>query len=169
MYVCELTKRRYRGKTPRDDPRPGRRRALSSVGSSARSSASTSSCCLLNARHEVIGHGDGVRSVASTPRSFTRARCSSRPSLRFGCLDRARPQPSIRAIPNRRKKTSTITKRLVEAGELLGIQRARSRDRRQPRSRLVPLSAAALRGIHDDHKSTAHRPVDGCARCRRNA
>ena len=72
---------------------------------------------LLSARHEVMAKGTmSVRN--STPRSFTRGRSSSLPA-RLGHPSCSFNHPS--GDPEPSEEDLTITKRPVEAGDLLGI------------------------------------------------
>ena len=118
MYVCELTKRRYRGKTPKAIRGPDDVVAL--VGAKLRKEKRENFIVLLlNARHEVmcvetISVGNLNASIVHPREVFRSALLESAASIVL-----VHNHPS--GDPEPSEEDLAITKRLVEAGNLLGI------------------------------------------------
>ena len=118
MYVAELTKRRYRGKQPRVIRGPDDVVAL--VGKKLRKEQREHFLVvLLNARHEVTGIE--TISIGSLNASIVHPREVFRPAMiaTAASVVLVHNHPSGDAEPS--EEDLSITKRLVECGELLGI------------------------------------------------
>lgn len=118
MYVCELTRRRYRGKTPKEIRGPDD--VVSLVGSKLRKEKRENFLVLLlNARHEVlcvetVSVGSLNASIVHPREVFRSAVIQSAASI---VLIHNHPSGD----PEPSEEDLSITKRLVEAGDLLGI------------------------------------------------
>lgn len=118
MYVCELTKRFYRGKKPREIRGPDD--VVAFVGPKLRKEQREHFLVLLlNARHEVIGKetvsiGSLNASIVHPREVFRSAIVNSAASI-IACHN----HPSGDAEPS--EEDIAITKRLVQVGELIGI------------------------------------------------
>jgi DNA repair protein RadC len=118
VYVCELTRRRYRGKTPKEIRGPDDVVAL--VGPKLRKEKRENFLVLLlNARHEVmcvetVSVGSLNASIVHPREVFRSAVIQSAASVVL-----VHNHPS--GDPEPSEEDLTITKRLVEAGDLLGI------------------------------------------------
>ena len=118
MYVCELTKRRYRGKVPKAIRGPDDVVAL--VGRKLkREPREHFLVLLLNARHEVLGKE--VVSIGSLNASIVHPREVFRPALLQAAASIVLVHNHPSGDPEPSEEDVGITKRLVEAGELLGI------------------------------------------------
>ena len=118
MYVCELTKRRYRGKTPKEIRGP--EDVVSLVGPKLRREKRENFIVLLlNASHEVlcvetVSVGSLNASIVHPREVFRSAVIQSAASVVL-----VHNHPS--GDPEPSEEDLSITKRLVEAGDLLGI------------------------------------------------
>ena len=118
MYVCELTKRRYRGKKPREIRGPDDVVAL--VGPKLRRERRENFVVLLlNARHEVMCVE--TVSVGSLNASIVHPREVFRSALVESAASVVLVHNHPSGDPEPSEEDLSITKRLVEAGELLGI------------------------------------------------
>jgi DNA repair protein RadC len=118
MYVCELTKRRYRGKVPKAIRGPDDVVAL--VGKKLRTTTREQFLILLlNARHEAIGWE--TISVGSLNASIVHPREVFKPAITESAASIILVHNHPSGDPEPSEEDLTITKRLVEAGELLGI------------------------------------------------
>lgn len=118
MYVCELTKRRYRGRLPKAIRGPDD--VVAVIGSKLkREHREHFIVLLLNARHEVLGKE--TVSIGSLNASIVHPREVFKPALlqSAASIVLVHNHPSGDAEPS--EEDLSITKRLVEAGELLGI------------------------------------------------
>jgi DNA repair protein RadC len=119
VYVCELTKRRYRGKRPKEIRGPDDVVALVSR-TIRRDPREHFLVLLLNARHEAmavetVSIGSLNASLVHPREVFRSAIVNSAASIVV-----ARTHPS--GDPEPSEEDLAITKRLVHCGELLGIQ-----------------------------------------------
>jgi DNA repair protein RadC len=118
VYVCELTRRRYRGKTPKGIRGPDDVVAL--VGPKLRKEKRENFLVLLlNARHEVmcvetVSVGSLNASIVHPREVFRSAVIQSAASVVL-----VHNHPS--GDPEPSEEDLSITQRLVEAGDLLGI------------------------------------------------
>ena len=118
MYVCELTKRRYRGKKPKEIRGPDDVAAF--VGPKLRKELREHFLVLLlNARHEVMAKE--TVSVGSLNASIVHPREVFKPALLASAASIVLCHNHPSGDPEPSEEDLTITKRLVEAGELLGI------------------------------------------------
>lgn len=118
MYVCELTKRRYRGKTPKVIHGPDDVVAL--VGRKlSREKRENFLVLLLNARHEVM-FVETV-SVGSLNASIVHPREVFRPAVVQSAASVVLVHNHPSGDPEPSEEDLSITKRLVEVGDLLGI------------------------------------------------
>ncbi len=118
MYVCELTKRKYRGKKPREIRGPDDVTAF--VGPKLRCEQREHFLVLLlNARHEVIGRE--TVSVGSLNASIVHPREVFKPAILASAASVVLVHNHPSGDPEPSEEDLAITKRLVEAGELLGI------------------------------------------------
>jgi DNA repair protein RadC len=118
MYVRELTTRKYRGKPPA--PIRGPDDVVAILGRKLRHEQREHFVVLLlNARHEVLRQE--VVSVGSLNASIVHPREVFRPAIQHGAASvvLCHNHPSGDAEPS--EEDLSITKRLVECGELLGI------------------------------------------------
>ena len=119
MYVCELTKRKYRGKKPREIRGPDD--VVAFVGSKLRREQREHFLVLLlNARHEVIGRE--TVSIGSLNASIVHPSEVFKPAIQESAASILIVHNHPSGDPEPSEEDLTITKRLVEAGELLGIQ-----------------------------------------------
>lgn len=119
MYVAELNRRRYRGKKPREIRGPDDVVAI--IGKALRSEQREHFLVLLlNARHEVLGRE--TVSVGSLNASIVHPREVFKPAILASAASiiLCHNHPSGDAEPS--EEDVTITKRLKDAGELLGIE-----------------------------------------------
>lgn len=118
MYVCELTKRRYRGKKLPEIRGPND--VVRLVGPKLRKQAREHFLVLLlNARHEVMGQE--TVSVGSLNASIVHPREVFRPAVLASAAATVLVHNHPSGDPEPSEEDLSITKRLVEAGELLGI------------------------------------------------
>ena len=119
MYVCELTKRRYRRKKLKEIRGPDDVIAL--VGRKLRKeNREHFLVLLLNARHEVIGRE--TVSIGSLNASIVHPREVFKPAVLASAASVVLVHNHPSGDPEPSEEDLTITKRLVQAGELLGIQ-----------------------------------------------
>ena len=119
MYVRELTQRHYRGKKPKEIRGPDDVVAL--VGARLRKEAREHFLVLLlNARHEVTGQE--TVSIGSLNASIVHPREVFRPAVLASAAATVLVHNHPSGDPEPSEEDLTITKRLVQAGELLGIQ-----------------------------------------------
>ena len=119
MYVCELTRRRYRGKKPKEIRGPDA--VVAFVGPKLRTEQREHFLVLLlNARHEVMAKE--TVSVGSLNASIVHPREVFRPAIVHSAASVLLVHNHPSGDPEPSEEDLTITKRLVEAGELLGIQ-----------------------------------------------
>ena len=118
MYVCELTKRRYRGKKPKDIRGPDDVVAL--VGRKLRREQREHFLVLLlNARHEVLGKE--TVSIGSLNASIVHPREVFKPAVVQSAASIVLVHNHPSGDPEPSEEDVSITKRLVQCGELLGI------------------------------------------------
>ena len=118
MYVCELTKRRYRGKHPKAIRGP--EDVLAVVGKKLKTEQREHFLVLLlNARHEVLGKE--TVSIGSLNASIVHPREVFRPAViqAAAAIVLVHNHPS--GDPEPGEEDLGITKRLVQVGDLLGI------------------------------------------------
>jgi len=119
VYVCELTKRRYRGKKLPEIRGPDDIVRL--VGPKLRREQREHFLVLLlNARHEVTGQE--TVSVGSLNASIVHPREVFRPAVTQAAAALVLVHNHPSGDPEPSEEDVAITKRLVEVGELLGIQ-----------------------------------------------
>jgi DNA repair protein RadC len=118
MYVKELTKRRYRGKTPPVIRGPDD--VVKLVGKKLRrESREHFLVLLLNARHEVLAWE--TVSVGSLNASIVHPREVFKPAVLASAASIVLVHNHPSGDPEPSEEDLSITKRLVEVGELLGI------------------------------------------------
>jgi DNA repair protein RadC len=118
VYVCELTKRRYRGKKLPEIRGPDD--VVRLVGPKLRKQAREHFLVLLlNARHEVMGQE--TVSVGSLNASIVHPREVFRTAVLASAASIVLVHNHPSGDPEPSEEDLSITKRLVEAGELLGI------------------------------------------------
>ena len=118
MYVCELTKRKYRGKKPREIRGPDD--VVAVVGPKLRQEHREQFLVLLlNARHEVMAKE--TVSVGSLNASIVHPREVFKAAVLASAAAIVLVHNHPSGDPEPSEEDLTITKRLVEAGELLGI------------------------------------------------
>jgi DNA repair protein RadC len=118
VYVAELTKRRYRGKQPREIRGPDDVVAL--VGKKLlREAREHFLVILLNARHEATAIE--TVSIGSLNASIVHPREVFKPAVLASAASVVLVHNHPSGDPEPSEEDLTITKRLVEAGELLGI------------------------------------------------
>ncbi len=118
MYVCELTKRRYRGKAPKAIRGPDD--VVAVVGRKLRKeSREHFLVLLLNARHEVLGKE--TVSVGSLNASIVHPREVFKPAITGSAAAVVLVHNHPSGDPEPSEEDVSITKRLVQVGELLGI------------------------------------------------
>jgi len=118
VYINELTKRRYRGKVPRTIRGPDD--VVAVVGPKLRREQREHFLVLLlNARHEVIGRE--TISVGSLNASIVHPREVFKPAITQSAASMILVHNHPSGDPEPSEEDLAITKRLVQAGELLGI------------------------------------------------
>lgn len=118
VYVCELTKRRYRGKTLKEIRGPDDVAAF--VGPNLRKEQREHFLVLLlNARHEVMAKE--TVSVGSLNASIVHPREVFKAAVLASAATIVLVHNHPSGDPEPSEEDLSITKRLVEAGELLGI------------------------------------------------
>lgn len=118
MYVRELTKRTYRGKKPKEIRGPDD--VVSLVGSKLRKEQREHFLVLLlNARHEVVGQE--TVSIGSLNASIVHPREVFKPALLASAASIVLCHNHPSGDPEPSEEDLSITKRLVQAGELIGI------------------------------------------------
>ncbi len=119
VYVAELTTRRYRGKQPKEIRGPDD--VVGFVGAKLRKERREHFLVLLmNARHEALAKE--TVSIGSLNASIVHPREVFRPALIASAAAVVLVHNHPSGDPEPSEEDLTITKRLVEAGELLGIQ-----------------------------------------------
>jgi DNA repair protein RadC len=118
MYVAELTKRRYRGKKLHEIRGPDDVVAL--VGRKLRKEQREHFLVLLlNARHEVMGQE--TVSIGSLNASIVHPREVFKPAMLASAASIVLVHNHPSGDPEPSEEDLSITKRLVQAGEILGI------------------------------------------------
>lgn len=118
MYVAELTKRKYRGKLPKEIRGPDDVVAL--VGKKlTKEPREHFLVILLNARHEVTAVE--TISIGSLNASIVHPREVFKPAILASAASVVLVHSHPSGDPEPSEEDLSITKRLVEAGELLGI------------------------------------------------
>jgi DNA repair protein RadC len=118
VYVAELTKRRYRGKTPKEIHGPDD--VVGLVGKKLRKEKRENFLVLLlNARHEVMSIE--TVSVGSLNASIVHPREVFRSAVIQSAASVVLVHNHPSGDPEPSEEDLSITKRLVEAGDLLGI------------------------------------------------
>ena len=118
MYVCELTKRKYRGKQPREIRGPDD--VVAVVGPKLRQEHREQFLVLLlNARHEVVAKE--TVSVGSLNASIVHPREVFKAAVLASAAAVVLVHNHPSGDPEPSEEDLSITKRLVEVGELLGI------------------------------------------------
>lgn len=118
MYVCELTKRRYRGKQPKEIRGPDDVAAV--VGRKlAKEQREHFLVLLLSARHEVVAVE--TISIGSLNASIVHPREVFKPAVLASAASIVLVHNHPSGDPEPSDEDIAITKRLVEVGELLGI------------------------------------------------
>jgi DNA repair protein RadC len=118
VYVCELTKRRYRGKKPKEIRGPDD--VFAAVGPKLRREQREHFVVLLlNARHEVLALE--TVSVGSLNASIVHPREVFKPAVLASAASIVLVHNHPSGDPEPSEEDLTITKRLVECGDLLGI------------------------------------------------
>jgi DNA repair protein RadC len=118
VYVCELTKRRYRGKAPKAIRGP--EDVLAIMGRKLRREQREHFIVLLlNARHEVLGKE--TVSIGSLNASIVHPREVFKPAVLASAASIVLCHNHPSGDPEPSEEDISITKRLVQAGELLGI------------------------------------------------
>jgi DNA repair protein RadC len=118
VYVCELTKRRYRGKLPQAVRNP--EDVVAIVGAKLRREQREHFLVLLlNARHEVISKE--TVSIGSLNASIVHPREVFKPAVLGSAATIVLVHNHPSGDPEPSDEDLAITKRLGEAGELLGI------------------------------------------------
>ena len=118
MYVCELTKRKYRGKKPREIRGPDD--VVAFIGRKLRREQREHFLVLLlNARHEVIGRE--TVSIGSLNASIVHPREVFLPAILHSAASVVLVHNHPSGDPEPSEEDLSITRRLVEVGELVGI------------------------------------------------
>ena len=118
MYVCELTKRRYRGKAPKAIRGPDD--VVAVVGRKlGREQREHFLVLLLNARHEVLGKE--TVSIGSLNASIVHPREVFKPAVLASAASIVLVHNHPSGDPEPSEEDVSITKRLAQVGELLGI------------------------------------------------
>lgn len=118
MYVCELTRRRYRGKKLPEIRGPDD--VVKLVGPKLRREQREHFLVLLlNARHEVMGQE--TVSVGSLNASIVHPREVFRPAVLASAAAIVLVHNHPSGDPEPSEEDLSITKRLVQAGEILGV------------------------------------------------
>jgi DNA repair protein RadC len=118
VYVCELTRRRYRGKKLKEIRGPDD--VVAFVGLKLKKEQREHFLVLLlNARHEVMGRE--TVSIGSLNASIVHPREVFKPAITTSAASIILVHNHPSGDPEPSEEDLSITKRLVEAGELLGI------------------------------------------------
>lgn len=118
MYVCELTRRRYRGKAPKAIRGPDD--VVAVIGRKlCKETREHFLVLLLNARHEVLGKE--TVSIGSLNASIVHPREVFRPALLQAAAAVILVHNHPSGDPEPSEEDLGITKRLAQCGELLGI------------------------------------------------
>lgn len=118
VYVCELTKRKYRGKKSREIRGPDD--VVAFVGPKLRKEQREHFLVLLlNARHEVMAKE--TVSVGSLNASIVHPREVFKPAVLASAASIVLVHNHPSGDPEPSEEDLTITRRLVQAGDLLGI------------------------------------------------
>jgi DNA repair protein RadC len=118
VYVCELTKRRYRGKPPKAIRGP--EDVVAVVGRKlAREQREHFLVLLLNARHEMLGKE--TVSIGSLNASIVHPREVFKPAVLQSAASLVLVHNHPSGDPEPSEEDLSITKRLVQVGDLLGI------------------------------------------------
>lgn len=118
MYVCELTKRKYRGRKPQEIRGPDD--VVAFVGPKLRKEAREHFLVLLlNARHEVMGKE--TVSIGSLNASIVHPREVFKPAIVSSAASVILVHNHPSGDPEPSEEDLSITKRLVAAGETLGV------------------------------------------------
>jgi DNA repair protein RadC len=118
VYVCELTRRKYRGKNPKAIRGPDDVAEL--VGAKLRGEKREHFLViLLNARHEVMG--TETISIGSLNASIVHPREVFRPAIIESAASLVLVHNHPSGDPEPSEEDLSITRRLVQTGELLGI------------------------------------------------
>ena len=118
MYVCELTKRKYRGKKPKEIRGP--EDVVAVVGKRLRHEKREHFLVLLlNARHEVIGRE--TVSIGSLNASIVHPREVFKPAILASAASLVLVHNHPSSDPEPSEEDISITKRLVQCGEMIGI------------------------------------------------
>lgn len=118
MYVCELTKRKYRGKAPRVIRGPDD--VVAVVGRKLRTEQREHFLVLLlNARHEVLSRE--IVSIGSLNASIVHPREVFKPAVVASAASIVLVHNHPSGDPEPSEEDLSITKRLVKVGDLLGI------------------------------------------------
>jgi DNA repair protein RadC len=118
VYVCELTKRKYRGKKPREIRGPDD--VVAFVGQKLKKEQREQFLVLLlNARHEVMARE--TVSVGSLNASIVHPREVFKPAVLASAASIVLVHNHPSGDPEPSEEDLTITRRLVQAGDLLGI------------------------------------------------
>jgi DNA repair protein RadC len=119
VYVCELTRRRYRGKVLPEIRGPDD--VVRLVGRKLRKEPREHFLVLLlNARHEVMGRE--TVSIGSLNASIVHPREVFKPAILESAASLILVHNHPSGDPEPSEEDLAITKRLVQSGELLGIQ-----------------------------------------------
>ncbi|HZM27507.1 MAG TPA: DNA repair protein RadC [Gemmatimonadales bacterium] len=119
MYVCELTRRRYRGKKPAEIRGPDD--VVRVLGPKIRREQREHfMVLLLNARHEVVAKE--TVSIGSLNASIVHPREVFKPAVVASAATVVLVHNHPSGDPEPSEEDLAITRRLVEAGDLLGIQ-----------------------------------------------
>ena len=119
MYVCEITRRRYAGKPPKTIRGPEDVASLPSIRRLKTAQRENFIVLLLNARHEV--EAVETISVGSLNASIVHPREVFKPAILASSASVVLVHNHPSGDPDPSEEDLTITKRLVEVGELLGI------------------------------------------------
>lgn len=118
MYVCELTKRRYRGKAPKAIRGPDD--VVSVLGRKLQHEQREHFLVILiNARHEVLGKE--TISIGSLKASIVHPREVFKPATLQSAASVVLVHNHPSGDPEPSEEDLSITRRLVEAGELIGV------------------------------------------------
>jgi DNA repair protein RadC len=118
VYVCELTKRRYRGKKPKEIRGPDD--VVAFVGRKLRKDPREHFLVLLlNARHEVMAIE--TVSIGSLNASIVHPREVFRPAIINSAASIVLVHSHPSGDPEPSEEDLSITRRLVQVGELVGI------------------------------------------------
>ena len=118
VYVCELTKRKYRGKKMKEIRGP--EDVVAVVGRKfRREQREHFLVLLLNARHEVIGRE--TISIGSLNASIVHPREVFKPAILASAASLVLVHNHPSGDPEPSEEDASISKRLVQVGELIGI------------------------------------------------